>query len=150
MAAIRGEDELIARGRHVDAPAQIDQVDVERAREGGASGDQDLVILAARRRAANFRSERGLGTERHVAAELDRGRAVAGQERSFEAHCACARERSGAGDVAEEMILFFNGAATGMSLDYVVSDRRMRDRLAADTVGIKIVPCVDLTGYDNQ
>lgn len=55
-----------------------------------------------------------------------------------------------AGDVAEEMILFFNGAATGMSLDYVVSDRRMRDRLAADTVGIKIVPCVDLTGYDNQ
>lgn len=55
-----------------------------------------------------------------------------------------------AGDVAEEMVLFYNGAATGMSLNYVVSDRRMRDRLAADTVGIKLVPCVDLTGYDNN
>jgi hypothetical protein len=54
------------------------------------------------------------------------------------------------GDVNENMISFFNSEATGMGLNTVVGDRTMRDRIAGDTVGIKLVPCEEMTDYDNQ
>lgn len=52
------------------------------------------------------------------------------------------------GRVAEEQIIFSNGTDT---LDTVVSSVRLRDRLAADTVGFDIVKTADdLTAYDND
>lgn len=54
------------------------------------------------------------------------------------------------GDVAEEKVVFFNSDATGMSLDTVVSDRSMRDRIAADTIGINLVAGTEMTAYDND
>lgn len=51
------------------------------------------------------------------------------------------------GDVAEEEIIF-NGSD---DMNTIVSGRTYRDRIAADTVGIKIVRAADeLTGYDND
>lgn len=50
------------------------------------------------------------------------------------------------GDVAEEQVTFQGSD----NMETTVSSRRLRDRIAADTVGIKLVPCTDLTGYDNQ
>lgn len=51
------------------------------------------------------------------------------------------------GDVAEEKILLQGGD----TLETVVSSRRLRDRIAGDTVGIKIVKAADeLSGYDNE
>lgn len=53
-----------------------------------------------------------------------------------------------AGDVAEEEITL---AKSGDTLNTVISSRRLRDRIAADTLGIKIVATADdLTGYDND
>jgi hypothetical protein len=52
-----------------------------------------------------------------------------------------------AGDVAEDKVIFVR---PGDNLETVVSSRRLKDRIAADTVGINLVPCDDLTGYDNQ
>ena len=51
-----------------------------------------------------------------------------------------------AGDVAEGKIIF-QGSDT---LETVVSSRRLRDRIAADTVGIKLVPSTELTEDDND
>lgn len=51
-----------------------------------------------------------------------------------------------AGDVVETQIVF-QGSDT---LNTVVSGRRLRDRIGADTVGIKLVGGTDLTGTDNQ
>lgn len=51
-----------------------------------------------------------------------------------------------AGDVVEDKIVF-QGSDT---LNTVVSGRRLRDRIGADTVGIKLVGGTDLTGTDNQ
>jgi hypothetical protein len=50
------------------------------------------------------------------------------------------------GDVAEELVIL----AYGDTMDTVISDRSIRDRIAADTVGIKLVAGTELTGYDNQ
>ncbi len=51
-----------------------------------------------------------------------------------------------AGDVAEEKIIF-----TGQdTIETVVSSRRLRDRIAADTVGIKVVSGTEMADYDNQ
>jgi len=52
-----------------------------------------------------------------------------------------------AGDVAEEAVVFQNGTDT---LNTVVSGRRLRDRIAADTVGIILKFSNDLTAFDNQ
>jgi hypothetical protein len=35
-------------------------------------------------------------------------------------------------------------------MDTVISARTIRDRIGADTVGIKLVGETELTGYDNQ
>jgi hypothetical protein len=50
------------------------------------------------------------------------------------------------GDVAEEKVIFLYGD----TLDTVVGGRIYRDQIAANTVGINLVPCTDPTGYDNQ
>ena len=52
-----------------------------------------------------------------------------------------------AGDVAEDQLVF---DLSTDNLDTTISGRRIRDRIGADTVGIKLVPSTDLTGYDNQ
>lgn len=49
------------------------------------------------------------------------------------------------GDVVESKVLFQGSDA----MDTVVSARTLRDRIAADTVGIRLVPSTDLTGTDN-
>lgn len=51
------------------------------------------------------------------------------------------------GDVAEDKLVF---AKTGDGLNTVVSARTYRDRLAADTKGIRAVSVTDLTDYDNS
>lgn len=51
-----------------------------------------------------------------------------------------------AGDVAEEKVIL-QGADT---LATVVTGRTLRDRIASDTVGIKLVAGTELTGYDNE
>lgn len=51
-----------------------------------------------------------------------------------------------AGDVVEDKVLL----ASGDTLETVISDRRIRDRIAADTVGIKLVPSTENSYYDNQ
>lgn len=50
------------------------------------------------------------------------------------------------GDVAEEKLIF-DGSD---DLDTVVDGRQLRDRIAADTVGIKLVKGTELTGFDNS
>jgi hypothetical protein len=50
------------------------------------------------------------------------------------------------GEVAAEKLVF-QGADT---LETVVSGRRLRDRIAGDTVGIKLYTSIELSGYDNQ
>jgi hypothetical protein len=49
------------------------------------------------------------------------------------------------GDVAEEKIIF-DGTD---DLDTLVSARSLRDRIASDTMGIKLVASTELTGFDN-
>lgn len=51
-----------------------------------------------------------------------------------------------AGDVAEEKVIL-SGSDT---MNTVISGRIIRDRIAADTVGVKLVAGTELTGYDNQ
>jgi len=50
------------------------------------------------------------------------------------------------GDVAEELVTL-NGTDT---LATVISSRSIRDRIAADTLGIKLVLGEQMTAYDNQ
>jgi hypothetical protein len=50
-----------------------------------------------------------------------------------------------AGDVAVERLIF-QGSDT---LNTVVSTRTLRDRIGADTVGVKLVSATELTEYDN-
>lgn len=50
------------------------------------------------------------------------------------------------GNVAEELVVL-NGSDT---FDTVVSARSLRDRIAADTLGIKLVLGTQMTAYDNQ
>lgn len=50
------------------------------------------------------------------------------------------------GEVAEEKVLF-DGTDT---LDTIIDGRQLRDRIAADTVSIKLVASEELTGLDNQ
>lgn len=52
-----------------------------------------------------------------------------------------------AGDVEESKLIFENGTDT---LATVVAARRLRDRLAADTLGIKLVVSDELTDFDNE
>jgi hypothetical protein len=49
------------------------------------------------------------------------------------------------GDVVESQ-LSFDGSD---DLDTVISGRSLRDRIAADTVGIRLIASTDLTGTDN-
>lgn len=51
-----------------------------------------------------------------------------------------------AGDVEESKIVL-DGSDT---LDTVISGRSIRDRIGADTVGIKLVAAVQMTSFDNQ
>jgi hypothetical protein len=51
------------------------------------------------------------------------------------------------GDVAEEKLVFVK---VGDDLDTVISLRTMRDRIGADTVGIKLVSVDELTNFDNS
>jgi hypothetical protein len=51
------------------------------------------------------------------------------------------------GDVVESKVVFVNEYD---DMDAVVSSRRLRDRIAADTVGIKLVGGDELTDYDNE
>lgn len=50
-----------------------------------------------------------------------------------------------AGEVAEEKIIF-DGSDT---FDTLVDGRSLRDRIASDSVGIKLVSSVENTGFDN-
>lgn len=50
------------------------------------------------------------------------------------------------GDVAKEMVVL-QGSDT---LDTVVSSKTIGDRIASDTVGIRLVATDELTGFDNQ
>lgn len=52
-----------------------------------------------------------------------------------------------AGDVVSGKLVF---EKSGDTLDTVVSSRRLRDRIGADTVGIKLVGADELTDYDNE
>lgn len=49
------------------------------------------------------------------------------------------------GDVVESKVLFQGSDA----MDTVVSARTLRDRIAGDTSGIRLIPSTDLTGTDN-
>jgi hypothetical protein len=51
-----------------------------------------------------------------------------------------------AGDVVENGLTLPEGS----TMNTVISSRSIRDRIASDTVGIKLVPSTDLTGYDNE
>ena len=50
------------------------------------------------------------------------------------------------GDIAESKVVF-DGTD---DFDTVVDGRILRDRIAADTVGINLVTATSMTGYDNQ
>lgn len=52
-----------------------------------------------------------------------------------------------AGDVVKEKVLFVK---PGDAMETVVSSRRLSDRLAADTVGIKLVSSTEMSGEDND
>lgn len=49
------------------------------------------------------------------------------------------------GDVAEDKVVFFYA---NQGLETVVASRRMRDNIQAQ--GIKLVPAIEMTAYDNQ
>lgn len=49
------------------------------------------------------------------------------------------------GDIAEEMLIFQGSD----NLDTVVGGRRVREKIAAETVGIKLITSTDLTKFDN-
>jgi len=51
------------------------------------------------------------------------------------------------GDVAEEKVIFARNADTFAT---AISGRTIRDRIAGDTLGIKLVLGTELTAYDNQ
>lgn len=51
-----------------------------------------------------------------------------------------------AGDVAEEKVILY-GSDT---MSTPISGKQIRDRIAGDTVGIKLVSTIEMTGYDNQ
>jgi hypothetical protein len=50
------------------------------------------------------------------------------------------------GDVAEEMVVL----DAGDTMDTLIDDRSIRDRIASDTVGIRLVPGTELTAEDNS
>jgi hypothetical protein len=50
------------------------------------------------------------------------------------------------GDVAEELVIL-SGSDT---MDTVISGRSIRDRIAGDTLGIKLVSGTQMTAFDNQ
>ncbi len=50
------------------------------------------------------------------------------------------------GDVAEELVIL----ASGDTLSTLVSSRSLRDRIAGDTLGIKLVSGEQMTAYDNE
>jgi hypothetical protein len=50
------------------------------------------------------------------------------------------------GDVVEDKVLL----ADGDDLDTLIEDRSIRDRIAADTVGIRLVPSTEMTEDDNS
>lgn len=50
------------------------------------------------------------------------------------------------GDVVENKVIL----AAGDTLNTVIEDRRLRDRIAADTLGIKLVPSTEMTAADNS
>jgi len=52
-----------------------------------------------------------------------------------------------AGSVAEEKVILVK---VGDTLNTVIDGRRIRDRIAGDTMGIKLVVTDELTGFDNQ
>lgn len=49
------------------------------------------------------------------------------------------------GDVAEEQVILHNAD----TMNTVISSRSMRDRIASDTVGIKLVQSDEMTAFDN-
>lgn len=51
-----------------------------------------------------------------------------------------------AGDVATEKVVLY-GSDT---MSTPISGKQIKDRIASDTVGIKLVSTTELTGYDNQ
>ena len=51
------------------------------------------------------------------------------------------------GEVAESKLVFDNGTDT---LETVISNRRLGDRLMGDTAGVIVVPSTELTSDDNQ
>lgn len=51
------------------------------------------------------------------------------------------------GDVVSGKLVF---AKSGDTLDTIISSRRLRDRIAADTVGINLIDSDELTATDNQ
>jgi hypothetical protein len=51
-----------------------------------------------------------------------------------------------AGDVAEEKIIIGGGG----QLNDIISSRRLRDRIAGDTHGIKLVTTTEMTATDNE
>lgn len=51
-----------------------------------------------------------------------------------------------AGDVVANKVIL----ASGDTLSTVISGRSIRDRIAADTVGVKLIESTELTGTDNQ
>jgi hypothetical protein len=51
------------------------------------------------------------------------------------------------GDVVEGGVIL---AKTGDTMNTVISGRSIRDRIGADTVGIKLVGGIEMTGFDNQ
>lgn len=52
-----------------------------------------------------------------------------------------------AGDVVKDKVIF---TKIGDAMETVVSSRRLSDRIAADTVGIKLVSNTEMSAYDNQ
>ena len=51
-----------------------------------------------------------------------------------------------AGDVVENKLSFTDTD----DLDTVIDGRQLRDRIAADTVGVKLIASTEQTGFDNQ
>lgn len=52
-----------------------------------------------------------------------------------------------AGDVAQEKVILVKD---GDTLETVIDNRQIRDRITGDTMGIKLVPGTEQTGFDNQ
>lgn len=51
------------------------------------------------------------------------------------------------GRVAQEKVIL---VSTTQTLDTVVSGRRVKDKIAGETVGILLVPTTEMSGYDNS